>query len=203
MARWIFVRHGESTANAEGWLSGQVDVPLTDRGREQARAVGVAIAGEPLDRCLASDLIRAWETAELAVASWAQARGVPALPLQAMPAVRERHLGDWQHLPREELRMGGKMDLLLGWASKPPGAESHADMAARALPALAALPPVASTLVVAHGGMIRVLLGLIDGISRELIGKNKIPNAVPITRDLSPGTWAKLASALSGEGQER
>ncbi|WP_284246686.1 histidine phosphatase family protein, partial [Methylobacterium haplocladii] len=36
----ILVRHGESTANAAGAFTGRLDVPLTERGREQARAVG-------------------------------------------------------------------------------------------------------------------------------------------------------------------
>ena len=40
MSHWIFLRHGESRANRERWLSGHVDIGLTERGREQARQAG-------------------------------------------------------------------------------------------------------------------------------------------------------------------
>ena len=38
--RLIFVRHGETSYNAENRLQGQLDVPLNERGRDQARAIG-------------------------------------------------------------------------------------------------------------------------------------------------------------------
>ena len=34
---WHFVRHGQSVANAEGWVAGHVDTPLTELGKHQAR----------------------------------------------------------------------------------------------------------------------------------------------------------------------
>ncbi len=58
----ILVRHGESTANAEGRLLGRIDAPLTDRGREQARLVGASLAGAT--RVISSPLARARDTAE-------------------------------------------------------------------------------------------------------------------------------------------
>jgi len=58
----ILVRHGESTGNAARLLAGRVEVPLTERGREQARAVGASLHG--VTRVIASPQGRARDTAE-------------------------------------------------------------------------------------------------------------------------------------------
>jgi len=62
-----FLRHGESTGNQEGRFQGHADFPLTDRGREQARALGKYWneTGVSFDRCFASPLSRAKDTAEI------------------------------------------------------------------------------------------------------------------------------------------
>src|SRR5919106_799551 len=63
--RLILVRHGESTWNSEERLQGQLDPPLSDRGREQARALAPILEALPEERIVCSDLARARETAEL------------------------------------------------------------------------------------------------------------------------------------------
>src|ERR671932_2860103 len=65
--RLVIVRHGESTWNAEERLQGQLDPPLSERGREQALALRAAadLSGFPPERTICSDLSRARETAEL------------------------------------------------------------------------------------------------------------------------------------------
>ncbi len=57
----ILVRHGESTANAEGRLLGRLDAPLTPRGLAQARALAPLVSGA--SRLLSSPLGRAVDTA--------------------------------------------------------------------------------------------------------------------------------------------
>ena len=61
----LFIRHGESVANTEGRLQGQMDSPLTDRGREQAHALARRLARErwPVSSIHSSDLCRAADTA--------------------------------------------------------------------------------------------------------------------------------------------
>lgn len=61
----ILIRHGQSTANAEGLLAGLTDAPLTELGREQARALVPALSGAV--RAITSPLQRARETAQLAM----------------------------------------------------------------------------------------------------------------------------------------
>lgn len=58
----ILVRHGESTGNAEGLLSGRIDAALTERGEAQARSVAPVVTGAT--RLISSPLQRARLTAE-------------------------------------------------------------------------------------------------------------------------------------------
>ncbi|MCB9763441.1 MAG: histidine phosphatase family protein [Alphaproteobacteria bacterium] len=192
--RWVFVRHGESVANVEGWLAGHVDTPLTEKGVRQARGAARTLADQPFSRAFCSDLQRAHRTAELIL----EGRPDPQeVPLTVTPQLRERALGAWSERPKAEIRRSGEMDLLLTWAERPPGGESQADLAARLLDFLADLEPVdGHTLVVAHGGVIRVMLGLLDGTPVEGIGTTRIENARPIARDIEAGRWEALARAL-------
>ncbi len=67
MKSLVLVRHGQSTWNSEGRFTGWMDVPLTERGREEARAAGVLLRENGFDFRLAytSKLSRAIETLHL------------------------------------------------------------------------------------------------------------------------------------------
>ena len=60
---FLLIRHAESTWNAEGRWQGHGDPPLSERGRRQAAGLAHELASEPVDLLLASDLVRAAETA--------------------------------------------------------------------------------------------------------------------------------------------
>ncbi len=191
---WLFLRHGESTANAARRLSGWEDVALTSRGQSQARSAGRELATRALSRVLTSDLRRAHHTAEICLREWTAQRQEPAPEIEVHEALRERNLGTFQGQELDHLRASGQTALLLGWASRPPQGESHADLAARALPLLASLPEeTGPTLLVAHGGLLRTLLGLLDGTPLDQIGQNRIANATVIERRLAPGHWSDLS----------
>ncbi len=66
----LLIRHGESVANIEGRVQGQLDSPLSDRGRDQSRALARRLVCEqwPVAAIYASDLKRAAETAEILAA---------------------------------------------------------------------------------------------------------------------------------------
>ena len=60
----LLVRHGHSSANGDGVLAGRLPgIHLTDRGREQARALAERFAGVPVARLVSSPLERCLETA--------------------------------------------------------------------------------------------------------------------------------------------
>ena len=65
-----FTRHGETVWNVENKICGVTDIALTDRGREQARALGRQLAAgeQGITRILCSPLVRAKETAEIIAA---------------------------------------------------------------------------------------------------------------------------------------
>lgn len=90
----LFVRHGESEANAEGIMQGSLDSPLSERGREQARVLGSWLRARDLEFEMAycSPLCRAKETAEILCASLE--RSAP----EVRPDLAEISSGDLQGL---------------------------------------------------------------------------------------------------------
>ncbi len=62
---WL-ARHGETAWSRTGRHTGRTDVPLTVRGRSEARALGRALGGRRFALVLASPLSRAWDTCRLA-----------------------------------------------------------------------------------------------------------------------------------------
>jgi broad specificity phosphatase PhoE len=63
--RMLFIRHGETVWNQERRCQGFTDVPLSDRGDDQASALALALKGARLDAVYSSDLVRARRTAEV------------------------------------------------------------------------------------------------------------------------------------------
>ena len=94
--RLIAVRHGETAWNVQSRLQGQLDVPLNDQGREQARRAARALADSQPDVVVSSDLSRARETAQ-AIASFNQC------PLLLDADLRERSFGSFQGMTHLEV----------------------------------------------------------------------------------------------------
>ena len=96
----VFLRHGQSTWNAENRFTGWEDVGLSARGEREAAAAGGLLAGVPdLDlRILHTSMLsRAIRTAELAL----QAAGRSWLPVRRHWRLNERHYGDLQGLNKK------------------------------------------------------------------------------------------------------
>ncbi len=94
--RLICVRHGETAWNVEARLQGQLDIPLNDRGREQARRTAHWLAEDRPDVVVSSDLVRAQATAS-AIATFNRC------PLELDPGLRERSFGSFQGLTHTEV----------------------------------------------------------------------------------------------------
>jgi probable phosphoglycerate mutase len=139
---FYFLRHGETTWNAEGRTQGQLDAPLSERGISQAGAAAQILKREKISRIIASPLSRASDTAK-AVAT------ATGAPLEYDEALMEFNAGEWQGQPRGELiraYFAGEMD--------PPGGETFAAFAERAWKAMAkAVAAGPDTLIVCHGGL--------------------------------------------------
>jgi len=100
--RLVLIRHGESTWNKSGRFTGWIDVPLTERGEEQAREAGGLLREHGLlpARAHTSVLQRAIRTAELALA----AAQLSHVPLAKSWRLNERHYGALQGRDKAEVR---------------------------------------------------------------------------------------------------
>jgi len=96
----VLTRHGESVWNLEGRFTGWTDVPLSDKGRDEARRAGkkLADAGFRPDVLHTSLLSRAIFTAQIAL----EEMGRPWIPVQRSWRLNERHYGALQGLNKEE-----------------------------------------------------------------------------------------------------
>lgn len=99
MRLFLVARHAHSVLNEQGRISGDpsVEVPLTARGEEQARRLGVQVANMPIDVCIHTRFGRTRATAALALA------GRP-VPLECEPLLDDIDVGDLEGSPIDEYR---------------------------------------------------------------------------------------------------
>jgi len=164
--RVLLVRHGETAWNVEGRHQGQTfDIPLSDQGRAQAGALAARLADLDLARAVASPLLRARQTAELAL-------GTRAARLSFDPDLREISHGHWEGRTLAEIR-DRDPETLTAWRELPeqtrlPGGETLQEVQERAWAALArateGLKGEDTLLLVTHDGINRVLLCRILGL---------------------------------------
>ena len=169
MKRLLFVRHGESEANAARALDCAVPGPgLTDLGREQADALAVELGAGDIRAVWASSMTRAQETAAPLAAKL-------GLEVRIHPDLRESHVGDL-HPRTDDSALWHWNTLYARWladgelSDKRPGGESGADVIARYVPAVreivAALDEDGTAVIVSHGAASRlVLAGLCPEVS--------------------------------------
>ena len=164
--RILLARHGETQWNVEGRTQGQgYDIPLSEAGRAQARQLGARLAGLAIHRAVASPLLRARETAELAL-------GDRAGQLTLDGRLMEISHGEWEGLTAGEVRTRFP-EVQRAWRETPdrvtlPGGESFQAVDARAWPAFraacAGLGAEDVVLMVTHDAVSRAILGRILGL---------------------------------------
>jgi broad specificity phosphatase PhoE len=169
----LLVRHGQSTANAQGIWQGQMDFPLSDTGRRQASLAGRGISGWPFEGLYSSPLSRAFETAEIIRDYTGFAAEVVLVDglSERRGGILEGH--SWAEQERRNPELAKKFLALPEeerWALV--GAETDEEVIARfeeALSSIRALHPEGSRIVVvSHGGVMRAFL-------RELFGPEVLP----------------------------
>jgi len=185
----ILLRHGQSQWNLENRFTGWVDVPLSPKGEEEARAAGMKLRGRRIDEVITSVLKRAIDTATLALATAV----ITDVPIERDAALNERMYGDLQGLNKAEAAQKWGDEQIKIWRRsydvKPPGGESLADTAARVLPyweahILPELKAGRNVLVAAHGNSLRALVMHLDGLTREQVLQLEIPTGVPLLYEL-------------------
>jgi len=187
----VLVRHGESQWNKENRFTGWVDVPLTDKGRDEARRAGRHLRDLRFDRAFTSKLQRARETLDLVLAE----NGGAAPPIESDEALNERHYGDLQGLNKAETAEKFGDEQVHIWRRSfdvpPPNGESLKDTAARTLPYFdREIAPLLRAgkcvLVAAHGNSLRSIVMRLDALDQRQIMELNIPTGVPLIYDLGP-----------------
>ena len=159
-----YVRHGETSWNAEGRLQGVQDIPLNDLGRRQAAKAGNILAGlfarDGRERSelsfVASPLIRARATMDLV-------RGELKLPRDGYALddrLREIAYGVWEGSTLAEMQAADPAlyarRLTAKWTLAPEGGETYAQVQVRMADWYGSLK--GDTVAVAHGGTARALM---------------------------------------------
>lgn len=144
------IRHGQSETNGKGLWTGWQDVPLTEKGCEDARAAREVLKDVPFDKVYSSDLQRARKTAEIAL---------PGRSFETLSMLREIHVGSLQGLPIRALTPQEQAHATAeGYTSW--GGESRADHRRRMREFLTLLEERGDETVAAfaHGGSLKSML---------------------------------------------
>ena len=180
MAYLILVRHGQSEYNEKGLWCGWIDSPLTELGREEARAAGEALHDIPLDVVFTTDLVRAQDTWK----EMSKVLGKESLPVTIAPELKERSYGDMAGLNKWDVKekYGEEqwMSWRRGWDTPIPNGETLKIVYERTVPYYQAhiLPLIEqgkNVIISAHGNSLRALVKYLDHISDEDVQKLEIP----------------------------
>jgi len=162
----FLLRHGESVGNFERRWQGQADFPLTDKGCEQARALGERwlAEGQSFDYVLASPQKRAQETASIIADSL-------KLPVETDPIWMERNIGDAAGMTGDEVNKRFPKGNNINPFAPIIGDDGEGNWelylrAGRALHGLLTREP-GRYLVVSHGGLLNQVMHAVVGITPQ------------------------------------
>ncbi|RST51801.1 histidine phosphatase family protein [Variovorax sp. MHTC-1] len=173
----ILIRHGETDWNRELRFQGHIDVPLNDTGHEQARRLGLRLAGEPVQHLISSDLMRAQQTA-------APAARQLELDVITSVALREQHFGIVEGMRADEIQSlhprAWEDWLQFREDHAMPEGESARQFHARIIEALGGIATAHAgqkVLVVTHGGVLDMVWRTARGLGLNGPRRSEIPNA--------------------------
>lgn len=213
----VLLRHGESEWNAKNLFTGWVDVPLSEKGVEEAKRGGTLLtdSGVLPDVVHTSLLRRAITTANYAL----DAADRLWIPVKRSWRLNERHYGALQgknkkqtleeygeeqfmlwrrsyDVPPPEIELGSEFsqDQDPRYAGEPiPRTEALAQVLVRALPyweseIVPDLKARKTVLVAAHGNSIRALVKHLDDVDEQTIAGINIPTGIPLLYELDEET---------------
>ena len=189
MSKLVLIRHGESQWNLENRFTGWVEVPLSPKGIEEAKAAGKKLAGFKFDRAFSSVLARANETLRLVL----EGIGQTGIPIEKDKALNERMYGELQGLNKAETAKKFGDEQVKIWRRsydvRPPGGESLKDTAERVLPYYdSRIKPYVlkgeTILIAAHGNSLRALVMQLEQLTREQVLELNIPTGAPLLYEL-------------------
>lgn len=187
-----FVRHGETEWNRVQRYQGQQDIPLNATGREQAQRNGAALkdalgAGVGTLDFVSSPLLRARETMEIVRSEL----GLVPADYRQDARLSEIRYGHWEGQLWTELPEldpdGFKARQANFWGWQPRDGESYAMLSDRVAGWLAEVDRTG--IVVAHGGVMRVLRGLVECLAPEAIQALPVPQDKVLLLEQDTSRW--------------
>lgn len=177
------IRHGQTNWNAEARFQGGRDIPLNETGRAQATGNGKALAQVLGARVndfdyVSSPLSRATETMERV----RKELGLPIGEYRTDDRLVEVCYGDWEGRTVDDLEANDADQMALRadnkWDYQPPGehAESYEIMTWRIGSWLKTVDR--DTVVTCHGGVIRSLFFLVNGLTGDEAAMIETPQDV-------------------------
>ncbi len=209
LPKLVLVRHGQSIWNLENRFTGWVDVPLSEKGIDEAISAGKRLKDVEFDTAYVSHMLRAVQTLHYVLLEL-NSKKTPIiyheekrihdrehytgdrkkeLPIYQSVDLAERYYGNLQGLNKAEtMEKYGKEQVQVWRRSydvNPPGGESLKDTTIRTIPyfknhILKDLQADKTVLVVAHGNSLRSIVMYVEGISEKDIPNLEIPTGVPI-----------------------
>ena len=168
--RLYIARHGETQWNVDNRISGRTDIPLTQRGLEQAKQLAENAKGKGIDLILVSPLLRARQTAQAVCDAL-------DLPMSVDERLIELDFGIFEGLDRGDPdfnRYRGQLPLRF------PGGESAFDLAKRVYSLLEDVKrdyAGKTVLLVCHGGVCRMVRSYFEDMTNEEYCGYHAPNA--------------------------
>ena len=170
MGNLILLRHGESEWNAKGIWTGLIDIPLSEKGREESRRAADALKDIKLDIAYTSPLIRAKQTLD----EIKRVLNYPKLEAIENKALNERDYGELTGKNKVEIKKKYGEEKFLqirrGWNYPIQAGETLKDVYNRVVPyykreILPKLKEGENVLIVAHGNSLRALVKYLENIS--------------------------------------
>ena len=183
------VRHGTTAWNESGRWQGMTDNPLGPQGETQALLLRDRLAGETFDQIYASDLVRAVQTAELAL---------PGQPIILDPRLREYHFGQFEGFTVPEMQAHADFTSWQAdpWTQPVPQGERLQDVAHR-MRQWATELPAGRVIAFSHSIAIRTLLVDLFGTPLEpqenypIPYRERLKNGQLVTLRREQGFWTR------------
>ncbi|MDD6189276.1 MAG: histidine phosphatase family protein [Clostridiales bacterium] len=182
--RFLLARHGSTRPHREKTFIGRHDVPLSEKGREEARGAAELIKSlsPNCGRVYCSDLSRSIDSAEAIAAAL-------GLKISPDPRLSELSLGEWDGCAISEIKRRFPAEYeergrdILGY--KTPGGENFYELqyrVAQCLTELLAADPSPDIVICAHKGVIQSILGLLGRKSPDFSAQTPAKGEVIVTR---------------------
>ena len=185
--RIILVRHGETDWNQQGRFQGQIDIPLNQNGKVQAKAASEFLKNISIQKAFSSSLSRPKETAQIIL------KEHPGIEITLKDNLKEIGHGKWEGKLESEIKSNWA-DLLKTWKIFPekvqmPDGENIKEVSTRSINGWKEickdLKNDETALVVAHDAVNKTILCYLLGLSPSEIWTIKQGNGGITVIDLS------------------